>query len=162
RCATAHDGQAQPQTHNRHGDYQPDLAHVETPWFVPGRNDLPPALLTPAFDGPCPGAGPSRGTDAEAYLLLDAGRDGRLQDRRKGKRRCAVDPERSRGTAAGMENGLDKLLWRVAGGRRGLGGGKRGLRQLNGLSVAVQVSDAPGTLGQVLLELGPFLGGQVA
>src|SRR5262249_60275933 len=51
---------------------------------------------------------------------------------------------------------------RIAGGRRILGGGKRSLLQLDGLSVAVQVSDAPGTLGQMLLELGPLCGRQVA
>src|SRR5690242_15684020 len=70
--------------------------------------------------------------------------------------------ERSRGAGPGAENGLDQLLGRIAGGRRVLGGGKRGLLQLNGFLIAVQVSDAPGTLGQVLLELGPFPGGQVA
>src|SRR5262245_4978353 len=70
-------------------------------------------------------------------------------------------PERSGGAGPGPENGLDKLLRRVAGWRRVLGGGKRGLLELNGLAIAVQVGDAPGAFGQVLLELGPFRGGQV-
>src|SRR5262249_31750143 len=83
-------------------------------------------------------------------------------ERRGGGRCVSFAGERSRGTGPGTENGLDQLLGRIAGGRRILGGGKRSLLQLDGLSVAVQVSDAPGTLGQVLLELGPLPGGQAA
>src|SRR5262249_361229 len=81
---------------------------------------------------------------------------------RGGGRCVSFAAESSRGAGPGTENGLDQLLGSVGEGRRILGGGKRSLLQLDGLSVAVHVSDAPGTLGQVLLELGPLPGGQVA
>src|SRR5262249_27737274 len=81
---------------------------------------------------------------------------------KSGRRGTApIAAETSVGAGPGLENGPDKLLRHVAGKGRVLGGGKRGLLELNGLAIAVEVGDAPGALGQVLLELGPFRGGQV-
>src|SRR5262249_26989174 len=67
-----------------------------------------------------------------------------------------------RGGGPSAENGLDKLLGRVGGGRRVLGGRKRGLLKPNGLLITVEVRDAPGALGEVLVKLGPLLAGHVA
>src|SRR5258708_7919223 len=66
------------------------------------------------------------------------------------------------GAGSGAENGLDQFLGHVGGGWSAFRDGEGGLLELNSLLIAVQISDAPRTLGQVLVELGPQLGGQVA
>ena len=69
---------------------------------------------------------------------------------------------RSRGARPGTENGLDKLLGRVGGEWCVLGGRKRGSLKLNGLLMTVEVGNAPGALGEVLVKFGSLFGGQVA
>src|SRR5262245_33636927 len=76
--------------------------------------------------------------------------------------RAPVAAAGSGGGGASAENGLDKLLGRVGGGRCVLGDGKRGLLEPNGFLITVEVRDAPRALGQVFVKLGPLLGGQVA
>src|SRR5262245_49449543 len=68
----------------------------------------------------------------------------------------------SRRAAASAKNGLDQLFGRVGGGRRIVRDRMRGLTQLNGLSITVEVCDAPGALGEMPVKLRALLGRQVA
>src|SRR5262249_42459094 len=70
--------------------------------------------------------------------------------------------ERSLGAGPGAENGLDQFFGCVRRWRDIFGSRERGLLELNRLPVAVEVGDAPGAFGQMLLKLGALLGGQVA
>src|SRR5262245_40854118 len=85
-----------------------------------------------------------------------------------GYTKIGKDPSRScllncsGGARPRTKDGLDQILWRIGRERRVFRDGVRGLLQLEGLLVAVQVGDAPRALGQVLVELDALVGRQGA
>src|SRR5262249_22541349 len=109
--------------------------------------------------GPAHRGGPTRRL---TVCWMSAATGSYRNSKREKKGSAPAAAQRSRAAGPGKENCLDKFLGRVGGGRRVLGGGKCGLLELNGLLIAVEVRDAPGALGQVLVKLRPLLGGQVA